>query len=160
MNKIFTHIGKTGKVVGAILAFIIAVYTTWNIYKRCTTVDIVGEWYLEFKVEKSTYKAYIGDMHTQKIYFNQIENKVTGKGEKWEYNGELLEYTKHRKLEYEGNIKGREFKANYVLHGRDRETTGFVIAKISSDGKIMTGTFSGTAANSSGVLRGEKQIPE
>ncbi len=152
MKRTVVKIGKTGKRITAILGFFIAIFSIWGIYQKFVTKDISGQWHLEFKVEKSSYKAYIGETHTQKIYFTQNENNIIGKGEKWQYNGEDLPFDQHRKVEYNGTISGSLLKALFVLHGLKRETDGEIVATI--DGDTMEGTFSGTAADTKGTVRG------
>ena len=120
-------------------------------------VNISGEWYMTFTNESSTYKPFIGEIHTQRTFFTQIEKTISGKGEKWEYNGKLLNDDQHRKLEYIGTIDGYNLKASYTLHGERRVSEGLIDVVISNDGKKMTGTFSGTAGNCKGRVIGEKK---
>lgn len=158
MKRTIAKIGKTGKRVTAIFSFITAFFAVWALIKVYTRKEVTGEWYVEFKVEKSSYRPYIGESHTQKIYFTQTDASVRGKAEKWEYNGKLLKFDMHRKLEYEGAIDGSILKATFVLHGRDRDSEGIICVEISGDGKTMTGTFSGTAGTTFGTVKGERRI--
>lgn len=154
----YKRIGKVGKVIIAVLAIITGFISVWASVEKYSTKNIEGEWYLKFKIEESSYRPYVGETHTQKLFFIQMDNTISGNGEKWEYNGKLLDFSMHRKLEYEGTVKGNEFKAKYIMYGRDRVTDGIIITTISDDGKSLIGTFSGTAANSRGTLKGEKII--
>ena len=154
MKRTIVKIGKTGKRVAAILSFIIALFTIWGIYEKYSTKDITGLWHIEFTVISSTKKSYIGETHTQRVYFKQSESDIEGKGEKWDYNGKPLPYDQHRKLEYSGTIKGKVLKAVYVLHGLLRETEGAI--EVVFDGDKLEGTFTGTAADSKGTVKGEK----
>lgn len=154
MKKTIEKIGKIGKPAAAVLGFAIALFTAWGIIKTQTTKNIGGEWYLEFKVEKSSYLPYIGETHTQKVYFIQTDKTVTGDGEKWEYNGKLLPFDAHRKLEYHGSVDGSKFRAKYVMHGLKRISEGMIDVII--DGEELSGTFSGTAGESSGMVTGKK----
>lgn len=158
MKKAIIKINRSGKILVAILSAVVTVGGVWGVYEKFSRHDIEGEWYIEFKVESSSYKAYIGETHTQKVFFIQSDNIVTGNGEKWEYNGELLDFSAHRKLEYEGSLDGNNFKAKYILHGRDRDSVGNISVEISSDGNTMIGAFSGTAASSKGTLKGKRII--
>ncbi len=152
MKRTVVKIGKTGKRITAILGFFLAIFSAWGVYQKFATKDIGGKWHLEFKVEKSSYNPYIGETHTQRIYFTQIENSINGKGEKWEYNGKALPFDQHRKVEYTGTISGNVLKALFTLHGLKRETEGEIIATI--NGNTMEGTFSGTAADTKGTMKG------
>jgi hypothetical protein len=154
MKKAVVKIGKTGKRITGILGFVTAIFAVWGIIKNYSTKDVTGEWYIEFKVNKSAYKPYLGESHTQKVYFVQNSSGVTGDGEKWKYNGKYLPAEMHRKIEYTGVVDGDELNAKYILHGEKRVSSGNIKVKISDNS--MTGTFSGTAGESSGTVHGTK----
>lgn len=98
----------------------------------------------------------MGETHTQKVFFTQSEADIEGHGEKCEYNGQLLPFDAHRKLEYKGSIDEDELKATYVLHGLKRVSEGMIHLIISSDGKSLEGRFSGTAGETAGTVTGER----
>jgi hypothetical protein len=147
---------KTHKFVSGGIGLFLSLVAVFVFFKKCSTHNISGNWHLELNVEKSAYKPYIGETHTQKVFFIQNENSVRGDGEKWEYNGKYLPASAHRKLEYEGFIDGRKLFAKYVLYGLKRVSQGSITVEISDDGKTMEGTFMGTAGESSGTLKGRK----
>lgn len=152
-------IKKTHKGIVAIMAIIgipATIYASYAAYKHFSTKNIDGEWKLRFVNESSSYKPYIGETHTQKISFTQNDFSVSGDGEKWEYNDQLLPFNAHRKLEYTGSINGSDFNAKYVLHGERRESNGHIKVKISDDGDQMEGTFVGTAGDTKGRVTGER----
>lgn len=62
----------------------------------------------------------------------------------------------HRILDYDGTINGSELRARYVLQGERRQSFGDICVEISSNGKTMKGTFTGTAANAAGTVEGFK----
>lgn len=74
MKRTIVKIGKTGKRITAFLGFFIA--TCWGIYAKYSAKDLSGEWRIEFKVEESSFKPYIGETHVQKIFFKQNENNI------------------------------------------------------------------------------------
>lgn len=156
MKNIIANIIKSNKFVTALLTLFTLVIASWVIIKQFTTKDIAGEWYLKFTIVSSSYKPYIGETHTQKIFLTQSDKNITGEGEKWEYNNKVLPFDAHRKVEYTGTINGSEFKATYKLYGKLRESSGTICLNISSDGKSVEGTFSGSAGNSKGTITGEK----
>ena len=88
------------------------------------------------------------------MFFIQEENKVTGKGEKWEYNNAFLPYNMHRKLEYIGQIEDDGLKATYTMYGLQRESTGMIQVKIVDGGRRMVGDFTGTAGDVKGTVEG------
>ncbi len=156
MKKVISSISQTNKFITATLTLLTLIIGIGIYIKQFTTKDIAGEWYLKFTVVSSSYQPYIGETHTQKLFFTQSDKNITGEGEKWEYNGKLLPFDSHRKVEYIGTIDGSEFKATYKLFGKLRESSGTVSLKISSDGKSLEGTFSGSAGNSKGTITGDK----
>lgn len=156
IKKLIDKIGKTGTVLIGLLTLITLIFGCWQIYKSTTCHNLAGVWKLKFVIESSTYKAYVGESHTQKVFFSQNEFVVTGNGEKWEYNDKFLPYEQHRKLEYNGIIEDDCLKATYKMYGLKRESTGIINVVLIDDGKKMTGTFCGTAADSKGIVTGEK----
>lgn len=156
MKKVISHISNTNKFVTAVLTLFTLVIATWVIIKQFSAKNISGEWYLKFTIVSSSYQPYIGETHTQKVFFTQSESNITGDGEKWEYNGKLLPFDSHRKVEYTGTLDGKDIQATFKLYGKLRESSGTIALKISSDGKHVEGTFSGTAGNSKGSVTGDK----
>lgn len=144
-------------IIGGILSIVATLFGIQKAYKSFTTPNISGKWYLTLTVKSSTYHAYIGDVIGIKAYFTQKESGITGNGEKWDYRGERIEYSQHRKLEFDGCLDGKNFKTKYVLHGQLAETTGMIEVEITDDGKRMEGTFVGTAADSKGTIVGVKE---
>lgn len=156
MQKVISNISKTNKFITATLTLFTLVIGSWLLIKQFTTKNIAGEWYLKFTVVSSSYKPYIGETHTQKLFLTQSDKNITGEGEKWEYNGKLLPFDSHRKVSYVGTIDGSEFKATYKLFGKLRESSGTICLKVSSDGKSVEGTFSGSSGDAKGTVTGEK----
>ena len=144
------------KLIITVLSFISASFTCFKAYEYYRTPNIAGEWYLTLKVESSTYHAYVGDVIGIKAFLTQKDNSVTGHGEKWDYRGQPLPYSQRRKLEFDGSLKWRKFKTDYILHGETAETTGIIEVEITDGGTKMNGTFAGTAADTKGTITGEK----
>lgn len=156
MKTFFNRTGKTTTALSIIIGIAASVIACWQFFKSTTKHNLAGEWKLKFKVESSSYKPYVGETHTQKVFFHQNECEITGQGEKWEYNGTFLPYHMHRKLEYIGEVDDDNFKANYTMHGLKRETPGLIDVTISDGGRRISGRFSGTAGNAKGTVEGEK----
>jgi hypothetical protein len=155
-KRAVVKITKTQKFVSATLTLFLGSIAVIAYFKQCTIKKATGQWYLTFKVVKSAYRSFIGETHSQKVFFTQNENVVEGDGEKWEYNGKYLPPEMHRLLEYTGTIEGNKLIAKYVLHGEKRDSKGMINVELADDGKTMTGSFSGTAGESSGTVTGEK----
>ncbi len=156
MKKIITNISQTNKFITATLTLLTLIIGLWIAIKQFRTKQVDGEWYLKFTVKSSSYKPYIGETHTQKLFLTQSDIDIIGEGEKWEYNGKLLPFGSHRKVEYVGTIDGEDLKLTYKLFGKLRESSGALFLKISSDGKSAEGYFSGTAGNSKGRVIAER----
>lgn len=147
---------KTHKFVSGAIGLLLGIVGVVALYNKYSTKNVSGNWYIVLTVEKSAYRPYIGETHSQKVFFIQNDNSVSGDGEKWEYNGKYLPAEAHRKLEYAGFMDGSKLFAKYVLHGLKRTSQGSITVEISDDGKTMEGTFMGTAGESSGSLTGRK----
>jgi hypothetical protein len=156
MKRFIVKATRTQKFISAVLGLFIASFGVWAIIKSLRTKNIAGAWKLTFTIQSSTYRPYIGETHTQKVFFTQNDENVAGNGEKWEYNGELLPFDAHRLLEYEGTINGSQLNAKYVLHGLKRISNGNIEVEISSDEKTLKGSFTGTAADTKGMVTGER----
>jgi hypothetical protein len=155
-RKLIIKTVKAHKILTGILGLIITLVGIFAIYKQYSRKDITGNWKMTFKNLESSFTPYVGETHTQKVYFTQNEAAIIGNGEKWEYNGKLLPFDQHRKIEYQGIVDSDKLKANYKLYGLKRETTGCIDIIISSDGKTLSGNFSGTAGDTKGTVFGEK----
>jgi hypothetical protein len=155
-KKLLEKATKTHKFVTGSIGLLLGIIGVVALFNKYTTRNASGNWYIELKVEKSAYKPYIGETHTQKVFLIQNESSVRGDGEKWEYNGKYLPAEAHRKIEYEGYVDGSTLFAKYILHGQKRISEGSITVEISSDGKTMEGTFIGTAGETSGTLKGRK----
>lgn len=154
MKKFFGTINRTSIIITGVVGFIAGVIAIIQFVPDLMREDVAGEWYVVFKVDKSAYKPFIGETHSQKVVLEQSNAKVEGSGEKWEYNGKFLPAEMHRRVEYSGTINGDELKATYKLFGEKRISIGIIIVKVL--GNKMEGTFSGTAGESSGTVIGER----
>lgn len=156
VKKTIATIIKTNKAISMGIGLFIGVITIVGIVQNFRTKNYTGKWHLNFKNITSTYIPYIGEVHSQEVYFTQNENNINGDGEKISYNGIPLPSSKHRKLEYTGIVDGKKLTARYVLHGEKRVSNGQMNVTISDDGNTLIGTFSGTAGNCAGSVTGER----
>lgn len=156
MKKFFEKIGKTGTVIISIFTFITLIISCWQFYDSIRHENITGQWYLTFTNESSSYRPYIGETHTQKVFFTQDKCSIEGEGEKWEYNGVVLPFNMHRRLNYKGTVEGKRITARYILNGLKRESEGNIDVVINQDGKTLMGKFSGTAGDTKGSVYGKR----
>ncbi|MBC7865711.1 MAG: hypothetical protein IAF38_22245 [Bacteroidia bacterium] len=150
-------LGKTGTAIVAVLTFIGASFGAWQAYKYVNTKNAAGAWKIKLTTTKSSYKPYIGETMGIKIFLKQDGENITGTGEKWDYNGAILPYDQHRKLELEGTVDGKELKINYILHGAKRESRGIFNLIVTEGEKKLEGTFLGTAGDASGIVEGGRE---
>lgn len=112
--------------------------------------DLRGTWTISFKVKESTYNPYINDQYVYNIFVTQSENKITGRGEQTLYNGKYAQ--KHFKMEWDNAEINDDIVISYLLHG-SRKTNGIMHLVIDpKDNTHLTGKFSGTAANTKGIV--------
>lgn len=153
-HYIYSTLKKTLTILGIITLLTGLLLNFTNIFDRFSPAsDISGEWYFIFHTKESSYKDYVNSVTEYKIHLSHDNSTVKGKGEKWKYNGEEIDYSMHRALEINGTFKKNVFKFTFILHGGQRKTTGSVKAHF-KDGKIF-GTFSGTAADTKGKFYGK-----
>lgn len=147
-NRITAIIATTAAAITIVTGLIFLYNTFW----KPTPIDLTGKWQMNFIVKESTYKPYINMDTGYVMYLQQDENKVSAKGEKWTLDGDTLPYKNHRPFEFEGKVTRDNFTASYILHGSKRKTVGEFTLVIKDDGRNMEGNFSGTAADSKGIV--------
>lgn len=140
---------KIGTVVG-IIALVITIWQIWPTAKP----SLDGEWKLTTEVSQSNYSAYVGEKIEWKMFLSENQNIIKGSAEKVKINGEELDSKGKTSLELEGSLKGGNIVLAFSENGKLRKTTGIIQAKVLGD--ILEGTFSQTAANSTGKILAEK----
>lgn len=111
--------------------------------------EINGEWKLTFYIESSTLKRYIGKSSGNRIVVTTDNEKFKAKGERWWVDDVEIPYSEHDIIEFEGQLKGSDLTATYTLYGQKRTSVGSIKMKVVNNDS-MFGSFTGTAANTSG----------
>lgn len=153
MKKVIKHLGKTGTVVATLLTIIGGLASVYTLYRSYKCKNITGTWKINCHINSSTYKAYIGKSSGYRISFIQQGEKLTGSGEMFWIDDQVIPYTQHIQIQMEGIVDGEEIRITYTLFGQERTTSGSMKLNI-ADNK-MTGVFDGTAANSRGTVNAE-----
>jgi hypothetical protein len=113
-------------------------------------VDVSGWWSLTNDVDSSSVPEYQGLRLGYRIQLEQRGSRITGRGQKWTENGRGLSSSARTTLTFSGTTDGREMTLKFTEHGTARTTTGTLTLELNEDGRTLIGSFSSTAAQSSG----------
>lgn len=119
--------------------------------------DLNGEWRVINIVEKTAYKTFDNMQVGFRLVINQQGKEFTAKGEKFSENGQTLPAVSRTPIRVTGSIDGDKVVATFVEDGRARRTNGRFIWKLQDGGDELAGTFSSSAAKSSGRSAVTKQ---
>lgn len=151
MESSYKFISKTSGGIVAALSLVAAVLGITQFFDNRVTVDLSGEWRLEFVINSTSYKPYEGLEVGYKVYVSQKNALIEIAGEKWWENGEELPFDQHVQIELDGSIEGDQLPLAFTLFGELRKTVGYLDTSIESN-KLIKGTFFTTGANSSGTV--------
>ncbi len=121
------------------------------------SIDVSGQWVATNRIDQTHYKPFQGLTLPYHIYLEQDGKPVHGTGEKWAENGKDLPTTASTPVTLKGLLDGSVLKLSYTEVGAKRTTIGQYRFDVVEDGKFCRGTFSGTAANSSGPAIWERR---
>ncbi|HEX3036705.1 MAG TPA: response regulator [Thermodesulfobacteriota bacterium] len=119
-------------------------------------INLTGEWKLIHKVERTLYNPYKGMTLGYRVTLKQNGKNIMGKAEKWWEDGEKIPPTARSDILIIGTLDGRILTATFVEEGTLRTTGGSLVWTVSPDGKEFQGSFTSTAAGSSGISVGNK----
>ncbi len=146
-------IGKLIGGIAALIGIITGAITMYEYYKAKQRFDLAGKWDVYFHIDKSSYKAYIGKVTTNRMFFFQENEKIKADGEMTQIDSADIPASQHIPMHFEGKISDDKLYFSYKMDGEKRPTVGEITASILINGEIFEGTFFGTAANSSGRLK-------
>jgi len=124
-------------------------------YLKMTTKDFSGQWKITCNIKASSYRLYIGKSTGWKVFFTQTGDKLYGRGEMTWVDDKEIPFSQHSPITMDGTVDGDEITLNYTISGERRLSYGEIKLMMDSD-VLAQGTFSGTAANSSGSSVAEK----
>ena len=126
----------------------------------CIQPLLSGPWLLTLDIRHSSLKSYEGMSATFQLYLVQDAHTVTGMGEKIKVNAKDIPPAQHQQISLKGTVSGDVVTMSYVQtagpDGASRQTDGEFRLKILRAGMLsrqasrMEGSFSGTAASTTG----------
>lgn len=145
-------LGKLTAAIGGLITLVASVVTIQQYAESTTKYDINGEWTIETATQQTTYKAFEGLRETFKVNLTQNGTQFTGDGEKWSDQGQNLPTAAHTPLRISGTLdRSGRIHATFISQGALRQTSGGFDWQLSADGKNGIGSFTSTAADSSGT---------
>ncbi len=112
--------------------------------------NLSGEWRVTNTIENTSYPAYTNLRIGYRLVIKQSGNEFTAEGEKSTENGRSMEDSERTPLTATGSVDQNSVTADFVEEGIRRRTTGRFVWTLSADGNTLHGTFTSTAAKSSG----------
>ncbi len=140
-------------IIGTTVAVIALGITIWQVSPK-SSHHLPGEWTVTSIVQQSDYTPYLGARIKWKMFITEHENEIKGTAEKVVYNDKEIPVAIRTKLEIEGTVENNRFSFHYTENGKKRETSGVMTAEF--DDNSFKGNFSQSAANSKGIIIGEK----
>jgi hypothetical protein len=148
-----------GKIAGAALSVVGAgasVYATKDYIFQDLSAEVSGAWAIDLSIQDSGLSTMKGVTLRYFVNVQQDGLKLTGEGEKVCENGKSLDARARTRLELiGGKVEGDTVTMAFRDHGLKRQTSGTfrLVAKASDQ---MDGTFTWTAADSTGALKAKK----
>ena len=114
------------------------------------TPDLSGEWNMVNTIERTSYPAYANLRIGYHLVITQTGTELTGAGEKITENGRSMADYERTPIHLTGSVDQNSVSATFVEAGQRRSTNGRLEWSLASGGNQLRGTFSSTAAKSSG----------
>ncbi|MGV8946463.1 MAG: hypothetical protein ACOH1N_08545 [Lutibacter sp.] len=156
MNELLCEISST-VISGIVLTLILFIINEYLLPQK----NITGEWKSTLKIENSAYNPYKGLTIEYKIHLLQKGKEIIGSGEKIKdilLNGDEVEYIGDKRVKislngyYERNyLRKSKVYLNISEYGLKRESSATYFLTVKSS-KRLIGNFTGTAADSSGII--------
>jgi hypothetical protein len=143
-------------IIAGILGIIVAILTINEYFIEHPQKNLAGKWKFFFHIESSSYNPYLGKTPVFIVYITQEGNLIKGKGEMCYIDGKELPSSQHIPISLEGTLKNKELRAQYAQEGAKRTSVGEIVVKVTGSGDELTGTYSGTAADSKGPVKAIK----
>ena len=114
------------------------------------TPNLSGEWSLVNTIERTSYPAYANLRIGYHLVITQTGTQFTADGEKVSESGRMMADNERTPIHVTGTVDQSGASATFVEEGQRRTTSGSFEWTLTTDGKQLRGTFSSTAAKSSG----------
>jgi membrane peptidoglycan carboxypeptidase len=112
--------------------------------------DLSGWWELTNRIEETNYESFRGLRLGYRLQLEQDGNRITGRGQKWSEDGRTLPAGGRTPLTVRGTVNGETVSLEFTEHGARRSTGGTFQWRIARNGATLRGSFSSTAAATSG----------
>ena len=137
--------------LSAFMAMLAAVVTIRQFAESRTHYDLAGEWRVTNRVESTSFRPYTGIRLGYRVFLRQHGVEIHGTGEKWTENGVRLGSSEHATLDLIGRIEGNLVIVTFTEANSKRRSTGTYRWRVLDGGRVLSGAFTSTAANSRGT---------
>ena len=114
------------------------------------TPNLSGEWSMVNTIERTSYPAYANLRLGYHLVITQTGTEFTGDGVKVTENGRSMADYERTPIHVTGSVDQDSVSATFVEEGQRRSTSGTLEWTLTTGGNQLRGTFSSTAAKSSG----------
>jgi cytoskeletal protein RodZ len=114
------------------------------------TPNLSGEWTMVNTIERTSYPAYANLRIGYHLVITQTGTEFTADGQKVSENGRVMADYERTPIHVTGSVDQSGASATFVEEGLRRKTSGSLEWTLTTDGKQLRGTFTSTAAKSSG----------
>jgi hypothetical protein len=114
------------------------------------TAQLDGEWQVVNSVRDTSYKPYENLQLSYRIVIDQNGSQFSARGEKVSEGNSPLDGAAKTPIELRGSIEGDLIRATFVEEGTRRRSGGRFSWKLDPNGNRLVGTFSSSAARTSG----------
>lgn len=112
--------------------------------------DLSGAWNMVNTIERTNYPAYTNLRMGYHLVITQKGTEFTADGEKVSENGRVMADYERTPIHVTGTVDQSGASATFVEEGLRRRTSGSFEWTLTTDGNQLRGTFTSTAAKSSG----------
>jgi hypothetical protein len=112
--------------------------------------NLSGEWSMVNTIERTSYPAYANMRIGYHLVIRQTGTEFTADGEKTTENERSMSDVERTPIHVTGSVNQNSVSATYVEEGQRRSTSGRFDWVLATGGNQLRGTFSSTAAKSSG----------
>ena len=112
--------------------------------------DLSGKWNMVNTIERTSYPAYTNLRMGYQLVITQTGTEFTADGEKVSENGRVMADYERTPIHLTGSVDQSGARASFVEEGLRRKTSGSLEWTLTTDGNQLRGTFTSTAAKSSG----------
>jgi hypothetical protein len=121
------------------------------------TPNLSGEWNIVNTIERTSYPAFANLRIGYHLVITQTGTEFTADGEKVSENGRAMADYERTPIHVTGSVGQNSASASFVEEGLRRKTSGSFEWTLTTDGNQLRGSFTSTAARSSGPSVGTRE---